>query len=75
MQLKLELCLLEELHRLTIDDDGLLHEKLLQDIKLLLCKLLQELNILLEDSLQLLYEQHDDIKLEDKIEHELHGHE
>ena len=74
VQLKLELCIPEELHGLTRDDDGLLHEKLLQDIELLLCILLQELHILLDDSLQLLYEQHDDIKLEDKIEHELQGH-
>ena len=40
-----------------------------------MCILLQELHMLLEDSLQLLYEQHDDIKLEDKVEHELQGHE
>ena len=40
-----------------------------------MCILLQELHIVLEDSLQLLYEQHGDIKLEDKIEHELQGHE
>ena len=60
------------LRELLLDE---LHDELLQDIELLMCILLQELHILLEDSLQLLYEQHDDIKLEDKIEHELQGHE
>lgn len=53
------------LKELLLDE---LQDELLQDIELLMCILLQELHILLEDSLQLLHEQQDEIKLEEQVE-------